>query len=127
MMSELIPYICVSDARAAMKWYADVLGAEVTVEPIVMDDGRIGHVQLAIDGAEWMMSDEFADAGVAGPEPGRGAAVTLHLTTSDVDALCSSVTDSGTALDRGPDDTPHGRIAVFRDPFGHRWMLNQPG
>jgi uncharacterized glyoxalase superfamily protein PhnB len=127
MMSELTPYICVSDARTAMTWYASVLGAEVTVEPIVMDDGRIGHVQLAIDGAEWMMSDEFAGANVAGPDPHRGAAVTLHLTVSDVDALCSAVAGAGITLDRGPEDTPHGRIAVFRDPFGHRWMLNEAG
>jgi PhnB protein len=28
-MSELTPYLCVGDARAAMEWYADVLGAEV--------------------------------------------------------------------------------------------------
>ncbi len=27
---------------------------------------------------------------------------------------------------RGPEDTPHGRIAVFLDPFGHRWFLNAP-
>jgi uncharacterized glyoxalase superfamily protein PhnB len=26
---------------------------------------------------------------------------------------------------RGPEVTPHGQIAIFIDPFGHRWMLNQ--
>ena len=34
---------------------------------------------------------------------------------------------AGTTLDRGPEDAPPaGRVAVFRDPFGHRWFLNQP-
>jgi uncharacterized glyoxalase superfamily protein PhnB len=28
-MGELTPYLCVSDARAAIQWYVDVLGAEV--------------------------------------------------------------------------------------------------
>jgi uncharacterized glyoxalase superfamily protein PhnB len=28
--------------------------------------------------------------------------------------------------ERGPEDNPPaGRVAVFRDPFGHRWFLNQ--
>ena len=69
-MSELTPYLCVRDARAAIAWYADVLGAEVTYPPIVMDDGRIGHVELAVDGAGWMMSEEFESSGVAAPRCG---------------------------------------------------------
>ena len=83
-MSELTPYLCVADARAAIDWYGDVLGAMVTYEPVVMPDGRIGHVELAADGAAWMMSDEFDSAGVAAPDPDRGSAVSLHLTVSDV-------------------------------------------
>ncbi len=126
-MSELTPYLCVSDARAAVAWYVDVLGAEVTYDPIVMDDGRIGHVELAVDGAGWMMSEEFDSAGVAAPDPSRGAAVSLHLTVADVDAVCERVRDAGTPLDRGPEDSPPaGRVAVFRDPFGHRWFVDQP-
>lgn len=126
-MSELTPYLCVDDARAAVDWYVDVLGAVVTYEPIVMSDGRVGHVELALDGAGWMMSEAFPEAGVAAPDPARGAAVTLHLAVPDVDALCERVVAAGTSLDRGPEDSPPaGRVAVFRDPFGHRWFLNQP-
>ena len=125
-MSELTPYICVADARAAIEWYVDVLGAEVTYEPIVMDDGRVGHVELAIDGAGWMMSDPFDTAGVAAPDPSRGVPVSLHLGVTDVDALAAAVTAAGVTLDRGPEDSPPaGRVAVFRDPFGHRWFLTQ--
>lgn len=126
-MSELTPYICVSDGRAAMTWYRDVLGAEVVYEPIVMPDGRIGHVELAIDGARFMMSDEFADAGVAAPDPSRGNDVGLHLSVRDVDAIAAGVVAAGVSLDRGPEDSPPaGRVAVFHDPFGHRWFLYQP-
>ena len=53
-----------------------------------MPDGRVGHVELAVDGAGWMMSDEFESAGVAAPDPQRGSAVSLHLTVADVDAVC---------------------------------------
>lgn len=125
-MSELTPYICVPDCRAAIEWYAEVLGAEVVLGPIVMPDGLVGHAELAVDGAHWMMSDAFESAGVAPPDPSRGAAVSLHLTVTDVDAVAARVVAAGVTLDRGPEDSPPaGRVAVFRDPFGHRWFLNQ--
>lgn len=125
-MGELTPYICVAEARRAIDWYADVLGAEVVVEPIVMDDGSIGHVELAVGGGRWMMSDEFEGVGIAAPDPARGAAVSMHLEVDDVDAVCGRVTGAGLTLDRGPEDNPPvGRVAVFNDPFGHRWFLNQ--
>jgi PhnB protein len=127
-MSELTPYICVTDARAAIEWYVDTLGAEVTYPPIEMPDGRIGHVELAVDGAGWMMSEEFDSAGVAAPDVSRGTPVSLHLTVDDVDALCARVVGAGVELDRGPEDSePAGRVAVFHDPFGHRWFLTEPG
>ncbi|MFC7361468.1 VOC family protein [Nocardioides astragali] len=126
-MGELTPYICVADARRSIEWYVDVLGAQVVFEPIVMDDGRIGHVELAVGDGRWMMSDEFASAGVAAPDTSRGAAISLHLEVDDVDAVCERVVGSGVTLDRGPEDSPPaGRVAVFRDPFGHRWFVNQP-
>lgn len=126
-MSELTPYLCVEDSRAAIAWYAAALGAQVVYEPIVMDDGRVGHCELAVDGARWMMSDEFEEAGVAPPDPSRGAAVTMHLTVEDCDAMVERAVAAGAALHRGPEDSPPaGRVAVFRDPFGHRWFLDQP-
>lgn len=126
-MAELTPYLCVADARAAIEWYAEALGAEVVYDPIVMPDGRIGHVELAVGGARWMMADEFPEAGVAPPDPARGSAVTLHLAVDDIDAVAARVTAAGVALDRGPELADQaGWVAVFRDPFGHRWFVNQP-
>lgn len=125
-MGELTPYIAVADARAALEWYAEHLGARVTYEPVVMPDGRIGHTELEVDGARWMMSDEHPELQVEAPAPGRGAAVTLHLTDGDVDALAQRMVAGGATLDRGPEDGPVGRVAVLRDPFGHRWFLRRP-
>jgi PhnB protein len=126
-MNQLTPYICVADARAAIDWYCAAMGAEVTYQPIVMDDGRVGHCELAIGEARWMMSDPFDTAGVASPDPTRGAAVSLHLTVSDVDAAAATIVAAGTPMVRGPEESPPaGRVAVFIDPFGHRWFLNQP-
>jgi len=124
-MGEITPYMCVADTRAAMDWYGAVLGATVAVDPIVMDDGRVGHAELSFGGARVMLSDEFPEVDVAPPAAGRGSAVTLHLAVDDVDEAAGRVTAAGVTLDRGPEDTGVGRVAVFRDPFGHRWFLNQ--
>ena len=123
-MAELTPYVAVRDARDAISWYVEHLGAEVVYDPIVMPDGRVGHVELAVDGARWMMSDEHPEIQVEGPAADRGNAVTLHLAGTDVDALAASAAQGGAQLDRGPEDSGHGRVAVFRDPFGHRWMVS---
>ena len=126
-MSELTPYIAVSNARAAIGWYADVFGATVTFEPIEMPDGRIGHVELDIDGASLMMSDAHPDLQCPAPVIGEGSPVTLHLSVTDVDAVVGAARTAGAVVDRGPEDNPGiGRVAVLRDPFGHRWFLNQP-
>ena len=45
----------------------------------------------------------------------------------DCDAAAARVIAAGVAMTRGPEDSPPaGRVAVFTDPFGHRWFLNQP-
>jgi len=125
-MSELTPYLAVADCRAAMDWYEQVLGAEVTREPIVMPDGRVGHVEMSVDGAVFFMADAHPEIQVTAPG-GEGSPVTLHLTVADVDRLTTAARDAGATVDRGPEDSPPvGRVAVFRDPFGHRWFLNQP-
>ena len=97
-MSELTPYLCVKDSRAAIEWYVAALGAEVVYEPIVMDDGKVGHCELAVDGARWMMSDEFESAGVAAPDPSSGSDVGLHLTVDDCDAVAARVVENGVTL-----------------------------
>jgi uncharacterized glyoxalase superfamily protein PhnB len=125
-MSELTPYLCVTDSRAAIAWYVAALGAEVVHDPIVMPDGRVGHCELAVGAARWMMADEHPEIHVEAPDPARGASVTLHLTVGDCDAVAARVQQHGVTFDRGPEDSPPvGRVAVFRDPFGHRWFLDQ--
>jgi len=125
-MSQLTPYLAVRDARAAIAWYVEHFGAEVTYEPIVMPDGRVGHCELAVGAAGWMLSDEHPEIQVEAPDPERGAAVSLHLTVEAVDERVRRSVAGGATLDRGPEDIEIGRLAVLRDPFGHRWFLHQP-
>ena len=124
--STLTPYLAVDDARAAIDWYRRVFDAELVGEPIVMPDGRVGHAELVIFGAQLFLSDAHPEIGVVAPQPGAGASVTLHLELPDVDETTDRARTERAAVEREPSDNPYGRIATVRDPFGHRWMLNGP-
>ena len=122
----LIPYLAVADARAAIQWYVDVFGARTVGDPIVMPDGRIGHAELSIAGAQVFLSDAYPEIGVVAPDPTGGATVTLHLDVPDADTATDRARAGAAAIEREASDYPYGRMSVIRDPFGHRWMLNGP-
>jgi uncharacterized glyoxalase superfamily protein PhnB len=124
-MSQLTPYLVVRDARNAISWYTDALGARVVGDPYVMDDDRIGHAELAVGGATLYLADEYPELGLTAPEPGR-APVSLHLSVPDVDAAVARAADTGAVVEREPSDAPYGRTGVVIDPSGHRWMLQTP-
>lgn len=121
--SVITPYIAVADARAAIDWYRDTLGAEVVVGPIVMPDGRIGHCELDFGGGRLMLSDAHPEIDVVAPVIGAGSAVSIHMYVADVDQSVLDAAESGATIDREPVDSDHGRNAIVVDPFGHRWYL----
>lgn len=129
-MTSLVPHLSVQDGPGALCWYLDVLGARETSETLLMPDGTLGHAELAVGDAAWMLAGEFPDHHVEAPDPSRGSPVTLTLVLDDpdeVDALAARMAAAGATLDRGPEDNEMaGRVAVLRDPFGHRWFLNHP-
>lgn len=120
----ITPYIAVPDSQAALDFYRRALGAEVTTEPQVMDDGTVGHCAFRVFGSEVMMSDAYPDLGVVTPDA-TGVPVTLYLQVPDCDAATDTMAAAGATVDRSPSDNPYGRTSVLRDPFGHRWMLGQ--
>jgi uncharacterized glyoxalase superfamily protein PhnB len=125
----LTPYIIVSDARRAMDWYAEVLGAQRRGELYVSADGTIGHAEVVIGGAALMLaeaSDLWPDVPVRAPDSPATFSHTLHLEVDDVDASTERARRGGAAVEREPTDQPYGRGAVIVDPFGHRWMLLRP-
>ena len=120
-----VPYLAVRDGREALQWYADVLGARVVGDPIVMPDGKVGHAELALGSGVLYLADEFPDIGVRSPEP-DAASVSLVLYVPDVDAAVAAAVAAGGRLTREPYDAYGSRNATVVDPFGHRWMLETP-
>jgi predicted enzyme related to lactoylglutathione lyase len=120
----LTPYLIVADARRALEWYVDALGARRLGEPMVMPDGRIGHAELELAGSPIFLADESPESHVAAPRPGADATVSLVVDVPDVDAALARAVEAGGEVERPAADHPYGRNAVMRDPFGHRWMLS---
>jgi len=122
----LTPYIMVSDARRAMDWYAEVLGARRRGEPWVNADGTIGHAEVGIGDAVLMLAEPsglWPDVPVRAPESPATFSHSLHLEVGDVDASTERARRGGASVEREPADQPYGRAAVIVDPFGHRWIL----
>jgi predicted enzyme related to lactoylglutathione lyase len=120
-----LPYLTVADARAAIDWYSDALGATLLGAPIVMDDGRIGHAELAVAGGVLYLADETPELGLKAPAP-RQVSVSLMLPVPDTDAALRRARERGADVQREPYENYGSRSAAIIDPFGHRWMLTGP-
>lgn len=123
--SAVVAYLAVPDARAAIAWYVDALGAVQVGEPIVMDDGRIGHAELALAGGVFYLADEYPEIGLKAPAP-QANSVSLMLEVPDTDATLERARMLGAQVQREPYENYGSRNAAIIDPFGHRWMLSGP-
>ncbi|MGB3230509.1 MAG: VOC family protein [Mycobacterium sp.] len=120
-----VPYLAVPDARAAIRWYTDAFGAVLVGDPIEMDDGRIGHAELAISGGMLYLADEYPELGLKAPSP-QHASVSLMLPVADTDETLERARAHGADVQREPYEDHGTRGAALVDPFGHRWMLTGP-
>lgn len=123
--SAALPYLAVADARRAIAWYGDAFGATVVGEPVEMDDGRIGHAELAIGDGVFYLADEYPEIGLKAPSP-QSVSVSLQLHVGDTDATLERARRYGAQVQREPYENYGTRNAAIIDPFGHRWMLSGP-
>jgi uncharacterized glyoxalase superfamily protein PhnB len=120
-----LPYLTVAGARDAIAWYADAFGAAVIGEPIIVDDGRVGHAEIAIGGGILYLADESPELGLKAPAP-QATSVSLMLHVTDTDAALETARDRGAVVQREVYESYGSRNATIIDPFGHRWMLSGP-
>ena len=120
-----LPYLAVADARGAISWYLDAMGAVLIGDPIVMDDNRIGHAELGFGGGVLYLADEYPELGLRAPTPGA-TSVSLMLPVAHTDAALALARDRGATVERETSENHGFRSATIVDPFGHRWMLTGP-
>jgi uncharacterized glyoxalase superfamily protein PhnB len=123
--SAALPYLAVANAREAIAWYVDTFGAALVGDMYEMDDGRIGHAELAIGGGALYLADEYPELGLKAPDP-QATSVSLMLHIADTDAILERARERGAQVQREPYENYGSRNATIIDPFGHRWMLSGP-
>ncbi len=120
--SKVIPYLTVTDARAAIDFYREVFGFDVKDgELFEMDDGRIGHATLELDDVAIYLSDEYPEMEVVAPATVGGSTMAIVITVPDADATFRHAIDAGARAQRPVGPGHGGRSGWFFDPWGHRW------
>ncbi|MEV7549739.1 VOC family protein [Amycolatopsis sp. NPDC089917] len=118
----LTPYLVVTDARAALDFYVEVFGARRRADPIVMEDGRVGHAELAIGDSVLMLAEEFPELGnVVAPAGGP----LIRVEVADAHASALRAVELGGELERPVSDTGYGLSGAIKDPYGQRWLVAQ--
>ncbi len=116
-----IPYLIVRGAGKAIDFYKAVFGATETMR-FPAPDGRIGHAELKIGGALFMIADEYPELGHRDPRDVGGTPVSVMVYVPDVDALVATAIRHGARIRRPLADQFYGdRSCTLEDPFGHIW------
>lgn len=125
-IDEVFPYLCVSDAAAAIAFYERAFGA-VEKFRLTEPGGRVGHAELAFGPMTVMLSDEYPEAGIRSASTLGATPVSLHLHVDDADAMMAAAVAAGGTVEREAQDQFYGeRSGVIRDPFNHRWLVGHP-
>lgn len=122
-IQDAFPYLRVRNANEAIEFYKAAFGA---VEEFRMSEpnGRVGHAELKFGPHTVMVSDEYPEYGVSGPESGRPTGSSIHLHVDDVDAFTEQAVSAGATLTMKPADQFYGeRSSKVVDPYGHEWYL----
>ncbi len=120
---EVFAYLRVSDANAAMQFYAAAFGA-VEKFRLAEPSGRIGHAEMQLGPPVLMLSDPFAEFGLNAPRSDGDIGCSLHLHVDNADAVSAKAVAAGATILMPPTDQFYGEHACrIRDPFCHTWLI----
>jgi PhnB protein len=120
---EVFPYLRVRRAPEAIEFYTKAFGAEEKFR-LTEPGGRVGHAELDFGGTTIMLSDEYPELDIRGPESIGGTSFGIHLHVDDADETIRRAVAAGATLVREPQDHFYGeRSGTVRDPFGHEWNV----
>jgi uncharacterized glyoxalase superfamily protein PhnB len=120
---ELFVQMRVIDAPRAIAFYVEAFGAREKYR-LVEPSGRVGHAELEFGDTIVMLSDEYPEMGLVGPQTRGGTVMSMHLHVDDADALIARAVAAGAVLVRAAADHFYGeRSGTVRDPFGHEWNI----
>lgn len=121
--STIAPWLSVRKSKEAVEWYKKALGA---TEAYRVDFGDSVVAKLAVEGAEFWVSDESPEHFNFSPETLGGCSVRVIFTVADPDAAFARAIAAG-AKEVYPVGEEYGwRIGRVVDPYGHHWEIGKP-
>lgn len=124
-MQRFTPYLSYQDAPAAIDFLSTAFGFEETSRH-PMPDGRIGHCELALDGASLYLASAYEEMGFRSPKSLDGVHSQVYVQIDDVDAHYAHARDAGATIAAEPADEHGSRMYRAVDPEGHRWIFASP-
>jgi len=118
----ITPCLAINGAARAIEFYKKAFGATELMRFAHGD--KIGHAELQIGDSKIMISDEFPEMGVRGPQTVGGSPMAIYLYVDNVDAVTDRALTQGATSVRPVEDKFYGdRSGTIQDPFGHVWHL----
>jgi PhnB protein len=116
----ITPYLICKNAEAAIDFYKRAFGAEEIMR--MGQPGKVGHCEMRIGKANFMLADEFPEMDTLSPQSIGGTPVSLYVYVEDVDGFTEKAIAEGLKVLRPVADQFYGdRSGHFEDPFGHKW------
>ena len=117
----ITPYLSILHASQAIEFYKQAFGAQEVMR-LQSPDGRVGHAELKVGQARFMLGEPW-DPAVAGA-PRDFSALGLYLYVEDVDRFYSQAVAAGAEPLMPSQNMFYGdRSGSVRDPYGYVWSL----
>lgn len=115
-------YLAVDNAAKAIDFYHEAFGATELFR-LPMGD-MIGHAEVMIGDTHIMLSDEFVEMNIRGPNARGGPTSAFMIYVENADAAFAKAIKAGAKQDRPVENQFWGdRMGSVLDPFGHKWTL----
>jgi len=122
----VIPYLAYADAPAAIDFLVAAFGFEERFR-YPMEDGRIGHAELALGDSVVMLASVYPEFGFASPQDLPAVPGQVLCYVDDVDRHHARAREAGATVIAAPRDEEHGdRMYRALDCEGGRWMFASP-
>ena len=120
------PYLCVDGGVKALEFYEKAFGGKVTAKN-VMDDGKLMHGAIDINGGLVMLSDDMRGGTGAWHAPNGTTATVVHIETDNADPWWDRAVKAGCKTIMPLEKQFWGvKYGQLQDPFGHIWSIAGP-
>ncbi len=121
----LTPLLVVRDAARAVEFYVETLGATEVARFMNARTGKISHVEFALSGARFAVTEEARAWNSDAPPSLGGSPVVLVLEVDDADRSFDAMCGAGATVVFPLQEFAGERMGRLRDPFGHLWIVTQ--